>query len=68
MVQMMTRKLEVSPKAVAEKTGLSAGYISKVFSGKRIPRVHNFKRIADALRLTMEDLYNHLKKFYEGKR
>ncbi len=53
---------------IAKKSKISVSYISRVFSGERIPRVHYFKRIADAMGLSMDDLYKKLKHFYEKAR
>lgn len=43
---------------IANDTGLSEGYISRVFSGSRIPRVHNAKAIASSLGLTLDEFYD----------
>jgi len=56
----MVKQWGVTLTYVAEDTGLSLSYISLVLRGKRIPRVHNFKLIADALGETMDSLYNKL--------
>jgi transcriptional regulator with XRE-family HTH domain len=61
----MSDKPELTP--IAEQTGLSVSYISRVFNGERIPRVHYFKKIADAMSISMDALYEKLKRFYEKK-
>jgi transcriptional regulator with XRE-family HTH domain len=62
----MKDKPDLTP--IATKSGLSLSYISRVFSGDRIPRVHYFKKIADAMGLSMDTLYYKLKDFYEVRR
>ena len=61
----MKTKFQHPLTQIAKDTGISVSYISRVFSGERIPRVHYFKRIADAMGLTLDQLYAKLKHFYE---
>ena len=46
-----------SYREIAEQTGLSGSYISRVFSGERIPRVHYAKLIANSLGMSLDDFY-----------
>ncbi|MHA1951819.1 MAG: helix-turn-helix domain-containing protein [Candidatus Thorarchaeota archaeon] len=50
---------------ISEKSGMSVSYISRILKGERIPRVHNFKKIADALKMSMDLLYKKLERFYK---
>lgn len=52
-------------KDIAEETGLSISYISRVLSGDRQPRIMNFAKIARALKMSMDNLYGKLKGFYK---
>lgn len=54
-----TSKVEIATIA-----DMSVSYVTRVLNGQRIPRVHYFKRIADALGVSMDNLYDHLKEYY----
>lgn len=63
------KKTNVKPasltiKEISTRTGLSISYISRCLRGERQPRLHNAKLLADALGLTLDDLYKKLKGFY----
>ena len=45
-------------REIAEDTGLSISYISRVFSGDRIPRVHYAKLIAESIGYDLGEFYN----------
>ena len=56
-------------KEIADKSGLSQTYVYRILKGERAPRgVYSFKRIADALGVTMDTLYRRLKHFYEKEK
>lgn len=46
----------MSVKELAEKTGLTPSYLSQVETGKRAGTVDTLKKIADALRVKIDDL------------
>jgi predicted transcriptional regulator len=46
----------ISVKELAEKTGFTPSYLSQVETGKRAGTVDTLKKIADALRVKIDDL------------
>lgn len=46
----------VSSKDLAEKAGISVAYLSEIETGKKDGSISAMKRIADALKLTLDDL------------
>ena len=50
---------------IANKSGLCPSYVWRILNGERMPRIRTFKRIADALGVTMDTLYKRLRHFYE---
>lgn len=50
---------------VARRAGCSVAYVSRVLRGERIPRIHYFVAIAEALDVSYEALWEFLKPFYE---
>ena len=47
---------------LARKTGMSEGFVSRVLRGQRQSRTENLVKLADALGVTLDELYAHLKK------
>ena len=47
------------------REGISISYVSRVLHGERIPRIHYFVAIADAIGVSMEGLWEFLKQNYE---
>lgn len=45
---------------LARQTGLSKAHISKIFNGLRRPSWKTARRIANALDITLDELYEHL--------
>jgi predicted transcriptional regulator len=46
----------MAANVLAERAGISAGYLSEMESGKKAGGVETLRRIADALNLTVDDL------------
>ncbi len=52
---------------IAWETGLSLSYISRVFNGKRIPRLHYAKLLANSLGISLDELWEMLEEHYRSE-
>jgi len=50
---------------IAARAGCSVAYVSRVLRGERIPRIHYFVAIANALGVSLDSLWEFLKPHYE---
>lgn len=55
-VNVWRKHRQLSAKALAEKAGLTPGYVSMIESGKREPSVKSLKALANALDVDIDDL------------
>ena len=53
------RQKGLSQVVVAERAGVAASYLSRIEGGKVHPTVRTARRIADALRMSLDDLLGH---------
>lgn len=53
---------------LARRTGLSKTHVSKVFNGQRRPSLRNARKIAIALSITLDELYEHLETLRKPRR
>jgi transcriptional regulator with XRE-family HTH domain len=51
---------------IAERAECSVSYISRVMRGERIPRIHYFVAIAEAIGVPIAALWEFLKHHYKG--
>jgi len=56
-VKAYRKKMKLSRKELANRTKLSMSYIYNVEIGKRIPRLSDACKIADALNQSLDDLF-----------
>jgi transcriptional regulator with XRE-family HTH domain len=52
----------LSYSEIARRTKTTAGYISLLFRGERSARVETLHRVATALGVSMDELYDHLRR------
>lgn len=59
-VSAQAERLGISTKEIAERTGFTHSNVSRMLSGKYVPRYDNFLRLVDAVGLTLSIESKHL--------
>lgn len=59
-VAAQAERLGISTKEISERTGFTHSNVSRMLSGKYIPRYDNFLRLVDAVGLTLSIESKHL--------
>lgn len=59
------RKRLIGVMEISRRTQISAAHVSKILSGKRTPSLEAFVLIANALRISLDDLYMQLSELQE---
>lgn len=57
-IRLLREQAKISQEALGQLSGLHRTYVGAIERGERNPSVLSLKKIADALRVTVGDLFN----------
>lgn len=57
-VRRLRREQKMSQEELAEKAGIHRTYMGKIERGESNPPVHTVEKIANALKISLKDLFN----------
>ena len=52
--------VRISRTEVAKKTGMDVSMVSRFLNGRRVPNAHQLKKMAEALGMSLDELYQML--------
>lgn len=59
-IKELRKKMGLSQDELSEKIGIDGKYLSRIEVGKRSPSLETLEGIADALQVSMKDLFDYL--------